>query len=69
LRILDFESAAKYLDEDRRSRLHEVQLKQLDEIKQFPSAHDRDGVGRVFESWSAVSEKIFGPLDRPFDAL
>jgi hypothetical protein len=69
LRIFDFESAVKYLDEDRRSRLHEVQLKQFDEIKQFASMHDRDGVGRVFERWSAISEKIFGPLDHPFDAL
>ena len=69
LRVFDFDSAIRYLDDSKRARLHRVPLDELDEISRFVTAHDRDGVFQVFENWSTLSERIFGPLDQSFDAF
>lgn len=66
LKLLELDMAIQYLSESRRNRLHRVQIEQCEEIDKFVATRDADGVLRVLERWSTVSEKIFGPLGRTF---
>jgi hypothetical protein len=66
LRLLDLDTATQYLDDGRRNLLHSVRIQQFEEINRFAVAHDKKGVVSVLASWSAFSERIFGPLDQTF---
>jgi hypothetical protein len=68
LRLLDCDSAIQYLTDGRRDHLHAVLMERFEEIDRFVSMRDKDGVVRVLESWSAFSERIFGPLGQTFSA-
>jgi hypothetical protein len=66
LRLLDFDAATQYLNDSRRDQLHPILIEQLEEVNRFVAMRDIDCVVKVLESWSAFSEKIFGPLDQTF---
>ncbi len=69
LRLGDFEAAVNYLDDDKCAQMGAGKSEQFNEISPFATARDKDGVFRVFEEWSAFSERIYGPLDPPFDVF
>ncbi len=69
LRLSDFDSAIRYLDDSRRNQLHLATMETFEEMYRLVTMGDTDGVVRVFDSWSAFSEKIFGPLDQTFSAF
>ena len=68
LSLLDFDSAIQYLNDSRRDQLHHSLMETLEEVERFVTMRDTDGVVRVLESWRAISERIFGPLDQMFSA-
>lgn len=69
LKLLNFNSAIHYLDEAKRAQLHVTQLERYEEIKEFVTAHDGEGVLKTFERWSRVSEQVFGSFDQDFAAF
>ncbi|WP_109488596.1 hypothetical protein [Occallatibacter savannae] len=68
LRRADIDSAIQYLTDGRRNEFPPSIIERAEEVSGFVTMRDTDGVARVLESWSAFSEKIFGPLEQTFSA-
>lgn len=68
-RELEFDAAMAYLDAGKRAQLHRSVLGRFDELGAAVASRQEQAVKKIFEAWSAVSERTFGPLDKTFNAF
>lgn len=69
LRRQNFDEAEKWLDADKLTKMHRVELEKFAEINHYVRAGDAQGVAETLKGWEKVSERIFGPFQQEFFAF